>query len=45
MFLENYRKKEAIPKLGKVKSENREVATMEALSGLAKQKFNVTLLT
>lgn len=43
MFLENYRKKEAIPKLGKVKSENREVATMEALSGLAKQKVQRNL--
>lgn len=44
MDIYNFRKDKAVPKLGKVKSENREVATLEALSGLAKPKIqkNVT---
>ena len=44
LFLYDFRKEKAVPKLGTVTSENREVATLEALSGLAKRKVqkNVT---
>jgi anaerobic magnesium-protoporphyrin IX monomethyl ester cyclase len=44
MKLDKFRKDRAIPKLGRVTSENREVATLEALSGLAKKRIqkNVT---
>lgn len=44
MKLNQFRKDKAVPKLGRVTSENREVATLEALSGLAKKRIqkNVT---
>ena len=43
MKLDKFRKDKAVPKLGKVTSENREVATLEALSGLAKKRIQKNL--
>ena len=43
MKLDLFKKDKAVPKLGKVKSEQREIATLEALSGLAKRKVQKNL--